>query len=67
VSRSWSAKAPGPSPAAVAIAGLTTLAIAMGIGRFAFTPILPMMQQDSGLSVSGGAWLATANYLGFLL
>jgi MFS family permease len=39
----------------------------MGIGRFAFTPVLPMMQQDAGLSVAGGGWLAAANYLGFLL
>ncbi len=56
-----------PSPRAVALAGLTALAVAMGIGRFAFTPILPMMQQDAGLSVAGGGWLASANYLGFLL
>ena len=56
-----------PSPTAVALAGLTALAVAMGIGRFAFTPILPMMQQDAGLSVAGGGWLASANYLGFLL
>jgi MFS family permease len=56
-----------PSPPAIALAGLGTLAIAMGIGRFAFTPILPMMQQDSGLSVREGGWLASANYLGFLL
>ena len=56
-----------PSPTAVALAGLTALAIAMGIGRFAFTPILPMMQQDGGLSVTEGGWLASANYLGFLL
>lgn len=49
----------------IAIAGLAALAVAMGIGRFAFTPILPMMQQDAGLSVAGGGWLASANYLGY--
>jgi len=49
-----------------ALAGLAALAVAMGIGRFAFTPVLPMMQQDAGLSVAGGGWLASANYLGYL-
>lgn len=54
------------------IAGFAALAVAMGIGRFAFTPILPMMLQDAadaaadgGLTVAGGAWLASANYLGY--
>ena len=51
----------------IALAGLAALAVAMGIGRFAFTPILPMMQQDAGLSVAGGGWLASANYLGYLV
>ena len=37
----------------------------MGIGRFAFTPILPMMQADAGLTVAQGGWLASANYLGY--
>jgi len=51
----------------VALAGLVALAVAMGIGRFAFTPILPMMQQTAGVSVTTGGWLASANYLGYLL
>ena len=55
-----------PRPLAIAFAGLAALAVAMGIGRFAFTPILPMMQGDYGLSVAHGGWLASANYAGYL-
>lgn len=51
----------------IALAGALALAVAMGIGRFAFTPILPMMQEDAGLSVVSGAYLASANYLGYLV
>ena len=50
----------------VAYAGMLALAVAMGIGRFAFTPLLPMMQDDYALPVTDGAWLATANYAGYL-
>ena len=55
-----------PTPAAVAVGGLIALAVAMGIGRFAFTPILPMMLADSGLTLAEGSWLASANYAGYL-
>ena len=50
-----------------ALAGLAALAVAMGIGRFAFTPVLPMMLQDAGLTLAAGGLLASANYLGYLL
>jgi MFS family permease len=49
-----------------ALAGLAALAVAMGIGRFAFTPLLPMMQADAGLTLAQGGWLASANYAGYL-
>src|SRR5260221_4643389 len=52
---------------ASALAGLSALAVAIGIGRFAFTPILPMMQEDFGLSVSEAGWLASANSTGCLV
>jgi MFS family permease len=50
-----------------AIAGLIALAAAMGIGRFAFTPVLPMMQADVGITIAAGAWLASANYIGYFI
>lgn len=43
------------------------LAAAMGIGRFVFTPILPLMQAQAGVSAQTGADLASANYIGYLL
>jgi len=55
------------SPVAKALAGLIALAVAMGIGRFAFTPVLPMMLQDASVSLVSGGWLASANYLGYLV
>ena len=47
--------------------GLAALAVAMGIGRFAFTPLLPMMQDDAGVSLAQGGYLASANYVGYLV
>jgi MFS family permease len=56
-----------PPPHRIAIAGLVTLAVAMGIGRFAFTPLLPMMMADGSVDLAGASWLASANYLGHLI
>lgn len=54
--------------AALAMAvGLAGLASAMGVGRFAFTPMLPLMQAAGLLDLPQGAWLAAVNYLGYLV
>lgn len=39
----------------------------MGIGRFAFTPMLPLMIRAGSVDVADGGWLAAANYAGYLL
>jgi predicted MFS family arabinose efflux permease len=56
-----------PSYLAVCTAGLLVLAVAMGVGRFAFTPMLPLMIRAGGLDVANAGWLASANYAGYLL
>jgi predicted MFS family arabinose efflux permease len=58
---------PAPGRWAVALAGMVSLAVAMGIGRFAFTPLLPMMLADGVVDLPQASWLASANYLGYLL
>ncbi len=49
------------------LVGLASLAAAIGIGRFAITSLLPLMQEDQGLTLLQGAWLASANYLGYFV
>lgn len=42
------------------------LAIGMGISRFAYTPILPAMRAQAGLTPDLAGYLATGNYAGYL-
>ena len=59
-------KADSLSASTIALLGLGALVLAMGIGRFAFTPLLPLMQAHGTLGSGQGAWLAAANYCGYL-
>lgn len=65
---------PAPSPHGtdlhpwqVIAAGICALVLTVGLARFAYTPLLPLMREDAGLSAAQGGWLATFNYLGYLL
>ena len=47
-------------------AGIFSLVLAVGVARFAYTPLLPLMQQQAGLGVAAAGWLAAVNYAGYL-
>ncbi|MCE1240210.1 MAG: YbfB/YjiJ family MFS transporter [Azonexaceae bacterium] len=47
-------------------AGICSLVLALGIARFAYTPLLPLMQQQAGLGIAEAGWLAAINYGGYL-
>ena len=47
-------------------AGIFSLILALGVARFAYTPLLPLMQQQAGLGVAAAGWLAAINYAGYL-
>ncbi|WP_068635643.1 YbfB/YjiJ family MFS transporter [Thauera butanivorans] len=47
-------------------AGIFSLILAMGVARFAYTPLLPVMQAQAGLGLAEGGWLAAINYAGYL-
>ena len=49
------------------IGGMLSLVIATGIGRFAYTPILPLMQKELSFSNTIAGYIASSNYLGYLL
>jgi len=56
-----------PSSLRLTLAAMFALAVAMGFGRFAFTPMFPLMLRAGRLSLDAGAVLASSNYLGYWL
>ena len=50
-----------------AFAGFCAMALAMGLGRFFYTPVLPPMLEAGRITASEGGLAAGANFLGYLL
>jgi MFS family permease len=55
-----------------ALACMVTMAVTLGIGRFAFTPLLPLMLHGGAtgqpqLDIQQGGWLASFNYAGYFV
>jgi predicted MFS family arabinose efflux permease len=51
----------------VLVAGICALVIGMGVGRFAYTPLLPALQDAAGMGNHAAGILASINYVGYLV
>ncbi|PKO94426.1 MAG: MFS transporter [Betaproteobacteria bacterium HGW-Betaproteobacteria-10] len=47
-------------------AGIFSLILVLGVARFSYTPLLPLMQKQAGLGIAEAGWLAAINYAGYL-
>ena len=50
----------------VALFGMLVLTLGMGIGRFLYTPMLPVLLSEGQFTFDQLSWIASANYAGYL-
>lgn len=50
----------------VYIAGICSLIVTVGVARFSYSLLLPVMQEGAGLTDLGGGWLASTNFMGYM-
>ncbi|PUE47376.1 MFS transporter [Limnohabitans sp. 2KL-1] len=53
-------------PWQVVLGGICGLVLTIGLARFAYTPMLPALQQQTGLSDAAAGALAAVNYAGYI-
>ena len=51
----------------VLFAGICSMLLTVGVARFSYTPLMPIMQAEAGLGIAEGGWLAAINYVGYLI
>ncbi|MGL5967855.1 MAG: YbfB/YjiJ family MFS transporter [Kluyvera sp.] len=54
-------------PVRIALSGFLVLVATMGIGRFAFTPQVPLIIAEGQLTLTSAGLVAALNYLGYLI
>ena len=53
-------------PWQVSVGGICSLVLTVGLARFAYTPLLPTLQAQTGLSDASAGVLAAVNYAGYM-
>lgn len=56
-----------PNKFTVMFAGICALILTMGIARYSFTPMIPYMNAQAGMTESLSGWLAGWSYIGYLV
>ena len=54
------------APWQVSLGGICGLVLTLGLARFAYTPLLPLLQTQTGLTDADAGWLAAVNYAGYM-